>query len=243
MSPRSNSVMKRERTQRTCRRGHRYWKSSDCPTCPVCEAQRAPSEGWMSALGAPARRALEREELTRIEVLAERTEKELLALHGIGPSSLPVIRAAMRSLKSKSNTNDQEHMRNTTKKPTNTDEYIGQLPADQQSALQKLRSQIVAAAPSAAEHFGYGLPGFKYNGHPLVYFGAAKEHCALYGAVPAGFAERLKDFEVSKGTIRFTPKKPLPATLMKAIVKARMAENDARWAPKKAASTKTAKKK
>ena len=38
MSPRSNSVMKRERTQRTCRRGHRYWKSSDCPTCPVCEA-------------------------------------------------------------------------------------------------------------------------------------------------------------------------------------------------------------
>ncbi|HRH37353.1 MAG TPA: DUF1801 domain-containing protein [Flavobacteriales bacterium] len=135
-------------------------------------------------------------------------------------------------------------MRNALKKPANTDEYIAQLPADQQAALVKLHSQISAAAPETEEHFGYGLPGFKYNGHPLIYFGAAKEHCALYGAVPAGFSEQLKDFEVSKGTIRFTPKKPLPAALVKAIVKARMAENDKRWptVPKKAA-TKTAKKK
>lgn len=120
-------------------------------------------------------------------------------------------------------------MRNHAKKPTSTDEYLDQLPSDQQAALRKLRDQIMSAAPKAEEHFGYGLPGFKYNGHPLVYMGAAKEHCALYGAVPAGFTERLKNFEVSKGTIRFTPKRLLPASLVKAIVKARMAENDARW--------------
>jgi uncharacterized protein YdhG (YjbR/CyaY superfamily) len=134
-------------------------------------------------------------------------------------------------------------MRNAPKKPANADDYIALLPSDQQSALMKLRARIMAAAPQAVEHFGYGLPGFKYNGHPLIYFGAAKEHCALYGAVPAGFAEQLKHFDVSKGTIRFTPKKPLPASLVKAIVKARMAENDARWAPKKATTAKTAKKK
>lgn len=135
-------------------------------------------------------------------------------------------------------------MRNSTEKPINTDAYIALLPRDQQAALAKLRAQIMAAAPKAEEHFGYGLPGFKYNCHPLIYFGAAKEHCALYGAVPAGFAERLKDFEVSKGTIRFTPEKPLPAALVKAIVKARMAENDKRWptVPKKTAA-KTAEKK
>lgn len=127
-------------------------------------------------------------------------------------------------------------MRNLTKKPTNSDEYIAQLPADQQAALERVRQQISSAAPKAEEHFGYGLPGFKYNGHPLLYFGAAKEHCALYGAVPPGFAEKLKDFEMSKGTIRFTPKKPIPAALVKAIVKARMIENDARW-PVKAQKT------
>lgn len=135
-------------------------------------------------------------------------------------------------------------MRTQTKRPTSTAEYLALLPADQCAALTKLREQIMGASPKAEEHFGYGLPGFKYNGHPLVYFGAAKEHCALYGAVPAGFMERLKDFEVSKGTIRFTPKKPLPAPLVKAIVKARMAENDARWpAKKRSAPAKSAKKK
>lgn len=133
-------------------------------------------------------------------------------------------------------------MRDPLNKPTNTDEYIALLPADQRSALAKVRSQIKRAAPKAEEHFGYGLPGFKYNGHPLLYFGAAKDHCALYGAIPAGFAEKLKGFETSKGTIRFTPKKPIPAGLVQAIVTARMIENDARWPAKKQAPTKTARK-
>ena len=136
-------------------------------------------------------------------------------------------------------------MRTPTKKPTNTDEYLALLPTDQRASLTKVRQQLIAAAPRAVEHFGYGLPGFKYNGHPLIYFGAAREHCALYGAVPKGFTEELKAFEVSKGTIRFTPKKPLPAALVKAIVKARMQENDLRWPvkAKKAAAKKTGLKK
>ena len=100
-------------------------------------------------------------------------------------------------------------------KISNSDDYLAALPVAQRSALQKLRTQILAAAPGAEEHFGYGLPGFKHNGHPLVYLGAAKEHVALYGTVPAGFKKRLKDFDVSKGSIRFTPEKPLPAALVK----------------------------
>lgn len=114
-------------------------------------------------------------------------------------------------------------------KPTNTAQYMAGLPADQRKALEKLRKQILAAAPGAEEHFGYGLPAFKYNGHPLVYIGAAKNHCALYGSVPSGFKERLKDFKVSKGTIQFTPGKPLPAALVKDIVKAKCAEIEVRW--------------
>ena len=115
------------------------------------------------------------------------------------------------------------------KTAANTSDYLKALPVDQRTALEKLRKQIFAAAPGAIGHFGYGLPGFKLNGHPLLYMGATKDHCALYGSVPRGFGDRLKGFGVSKGTIRFAPDKPLPAALVKAIVKAKAAENRSRW--------------
>ncbi|MBL0035643.1 MAG: DUF1801 domain-containing protein [Flavobacteriales bacterium] len=117
-------------------------------------------------------------------------------------------------------------------KISNTDDYLTALPNDQREALLKLRKQILTAAPGAEEHFGYGLPGFKLLGHPLIYMGAAKEHCALYGKMPAGFAEALKGFKQSKGSVHFTPAKPIPAALVKAIVKAKVMEQHARWGVK-----------
>jgi uncharacterized protein YdhG (YjbR/CyaY superfamily) len=111
----------------------------------------------------------------------------------------------------------------------NTDEYLKLLPADQAAALQKLRKQILAAAPKCEEYFGYGLPGFKLHGHAMLYMGAAKKHCALYGMMPKGVDEELKDFERTKGTVKFTPEKPIPAAVVKAIVKAKVAELEAKW--------------
>ncbi|MCB0769117.1 MAG: DUF1801 domain-containing protein [Flavobacteriales bacterium] len=110
-----------------------------------------------------------------------------------------------------------------------TDQYLNALPADKAAALQELRKQILAAAPECEEYFGYALPGFKYNGHPLLYMGASKDHCALYGMVPKGFEAELKAFERSKGTIRFTPESPIPAAVVKAIVKARVVEIETKW--------------
>ncbi len=115
------------------------------------------------------------------------------------------------------------------KKTSNTEDYLAVLPADQRAALEKLRERILAAAPGAEEHFGYGLPGFKLNGHPLIYFGAAKAHCAIYGSVPAGIIEKLKGFDVSKGTIRFDPKRPIPTALVNYIVRAKAAAIEAKW--------------
>ncbi|MBO9620596.1 MAG: RNA polymerase alpha subunit C-terminal domain-containing protein [Niabella sp.] len=83
-------------TLRTCPNGHQYYKSSDCLVCPVCEAEKKPKEGFLSRLGAPARRALEREGITSVQRLAGYTEKEILSLHGIGPSSLPVLQLALK---------------------------------------------------------------------------------------------------------------------------------------------------
>jgi hypothetical protein len=83
-------------TPRKCQKGHQYWKSSDCPTCPVCEAARTPAAEFMQDLSAPARRALEGAGLTALVKLAKRTEREVLGLHGMGPASMPKLRAALR---------------------------------------------------------------------------------------------------------------------------------------------------
>ena len=82
-------------TRRTCEKGHTFVKKSDCPACPKCEAERKPTEGFMSLLSAPVRRALETEGITTLPKLAEYTEKEVLKLHGIGPSSMPILRKSL----------------------------------------------------------------------------------------------------------------------------------------------------
>ena len=117
-------------------------------------------------------------------------------------------------------------------KPKTIDEYLANVDADKRAALKKLRKIIKAAAPKAEECIGYGMPMFRLNGM-LVAFAAAKNHCAFYpcnGAAVKMFEDELKDFETSKGAIRFQPEKPLPATLVRKIVKTRVAENAAKCA-------------
>lgn len=114
-------------------------------------------------------------------------------------------------------------------KPTKTiDDYLSGLNVSQRSALEKLRKTILAAAPKAEECISYGLAAFRLNGRALVAFGGWADHCAFYpmssGTVQS-FQDQLKDFETAKGTIRFSPENPLPAALVKKIVKARIAEN------------------
>lgn len=80
---------------KTCENGHTYHKTSDCPTCPVCEQERNPQNSFLALLGAPARRALENQGITTLAQLATYSEKELLRLHGIGKSSIPKMREAL----------------------------------------------------------------------------------------------------------------------------------------------------
>jgi predicted RecB family nuclease len=84
------------KTLRTCKLGHKYYKSSDCPVCPQCEKLKKPADGFLSILSAPARRALENKDIKTLEQLAKYSEKELLALHGFGKSSLPKLRLALK---------------------------------------------------------------------------------------------------------------------------------------------------
>jgi uncharacterized protein YdhG (YjbR/CyaY superfamily) len=109
----------------------------------------------------------------------------------------------------------------------NIDEYLSRLSADKRAALEKVRRAIGAAAPDAEETISYGMPAFRLDGRPLVYFAAHTNHCSLYPASRAvirAHSAELKAFETSAGTIRFPAANPLPSALIKKIVKARVAE-------------------
>ncbi len=81
-----------QKTERICKKGHHYFKSSDCPTCPVCEEERKSEAEIFSVLSAPARRAMENNHISSLKELARHTEKEILQFHGIGKTSIPILR-------------------------------------------------------------------------------------------------------------------------------------------------------
>jgi len=108
------------------------------------------------------------------------------------------------------------------------DDYLADVPEDERAALEKLRKAIKAAAPEATETISYQIPTFKHQGRLLVGFGATKNHCTFYlmsTSVMDAHKDDLKDYEVGKGSIRFPANKPLPADLVRKLVKARVTEN------------------
>ena len=121
--------------------------------------------------------------------------------------------------------NQSNHM---TPKPSTIDEYLESVRDDQRAALEQLRKTIKRAVPKAVECISYGLAAFRLEGKPLVAFGATASHCAFYlmsGSTVAAHEDLLKEYDTSKGTIRFQPDRPLSAALVRKLVKARLAEN------------------
>ncbi len=111
--------------------------------------------------------------------------------------------------------------------PKDVDEYLAHVPEPARSTLEKVRAMIQSAAPAdATEVISYQIPTFNYNGG-LVAYAAFSNHCSLFpmsGAVLRALKKDLKDFQTSKGTIRFPVDKPLSPALVKKVVRARLAE-------------------
>jgi uncharacterized protein YdhG (YjbR/CyaY superfamily) len=122
-------------------------------------------------------------------------------------------------------------MRSGNAAPQTVDEYLSNVPEPHKSTLEKIRAMVRAAAPAeATEAISYGMPAFKYKG-ALVGFAAFKNHCSFFpmnSALVVEFKDELKNYKTSKGTIQFPADKPLPATLVKKMVKARVADNEAK---------------
>jgi uncharacterized protein YdhG (YjbR/CyaY superfamily) len=114
--------------------------------------------------------------------------------------------------------------------PKNINEYLAGIPEPARSTLNKIRAAIRSAAPrEATETISYRMPAFRYKG-VLVWFAAFSNHCSFFpsAAVIKAFKNELKGFATSKGTIHFPTDKPLPAALVKKMVKLRVAQNESR---------------
>ena len=109
-------------------------------------------------------------------------------------------------------------------------EYLSRVPPPQRAALEKLRTTIKSVVPGATEVISYDIPTFKLDGRMLVSYAAFKKHCSFFpGAGPIEkHADELRSFQTSKGTIQFTPERPLPTALVKKLVKTRIKLNEAR---------------
>jgi len=118
-------------------------------------------------------------------------------------------------------------MRNTF---NNVDEYISTFPKETQELLKQVRKTIRQAAPDADESISYGMPAYKLNGKPLVYFAAFKNHIGFY-ATPTGhkeFADELSKYKQGKGSVQFPLDKPMPLDLIERITKFRVKENSSK---------------
>ncbi|HYJ86758.1 MAG TPA: DUF1801 domain-containing protein [Pyrinomonadaceae bacterium] len=115
-------------------------------------------------------------------------------------------------------------------KPKTIDDYLSTLSNEKRAALEKLRKDIKSAAPRAEECISYQLPGFRLDGKMLASFGAWTDHCAFYpGAFPIEDNDKdLRAYKTSKGTIQFPAEKPLPATLVRKLIKSAIAERAAK---------------
>ena len=124
-----------------------------------------------------------------------------------------------------------------TKKFKTVDEYLDTVPPAHRTLLRKLKKLIREVAPGAEETISYNMPAYRYNGY-LVYFASFARHCSLFpagGEIFTKFANELKEYKTSKGTIQFSTDKPLPDNLIRKIIKLRMKQKEDKAALKKSA--------
>jgi uncharacterized protein YdhG (YjbR/CyaY superfamily) len=107
------------------------------------------------------------------------------------------------------------------------DDYLARLPPPQKAAFEHVREVVVGVAPEVEEGRSYGMPAFLYEGRPLLGFRAAKGHLSVFPFSPEAIEavkDRLGGFDLAKGTIRFSPERPVPDDVLGDLVRARRRE-------------------
>ena len=109
------------------------------------------------------------------------------------------------------------------------DEYLATVPEPQRAELERIRQVVRRTVPDAEEGTSYGIPAFKYKNRPLLGFTASKNHLSVFPFSPEAVeaaSDELADFDLSKGTIRFTPEKPIPDLALQRLLRERLREID-----------------
>lgn len=107
------------------------------------------------------------------------------------------------------------------------DEYLASLPGPQRAELERVRRVVRRAVPDAEESVSYGMPAFKYDKRPLLGFRASKNHLSVFPFSPEAIdaaRDALEGFDISKGTVRFTPEQPVPDAALEELVRNRLRE-------------------
>jgi len=126
--------------------------------------------------------------------------------------------------------NPRKRSSKAKRKPITVEEYLASVPATTLSTFTKLRATVRSVVPAdATETISYGIPAFRHNGI-LVWFAAFSNHCSLFptASVLEEFKDELKGFSTSKGTVHFPNDQPLPVTLVKKLVRARVQQSKAK---------------
>ena len=162
------------------------------------------------SLSRPAVRGLAGAGVTTLAAAWAKSDRELLACHGVGAKAVRTIRQLQGGGRA-----------------SVVDDYLERLPPPQRAAFQRIRDVVIGAASEVEEGTSYGMPAFLYAGRPLLGFRAAKKHLSVFPFSPAAIEavrDRLGGFDLAKGTIRFSPERPVPDDVLADLVRLRRQE-------------------
>ncbi len=180
-------------------------------------------------LGAPARRALSAAGYTRLDQLAQVSERDLTKLHGMGPSAITALREALqkRGLVFHPGDPASDHMAGIAESSDKIDEYLRGVEEPGRSTLQTLRRTILEIVPDAEEVISYRVPAFRLGSETVAGFAAFKNHLSYLpfsGSVLSQLAEELDGYAMTKSSLHFPVDRPLPRALVKKLIEVRLAQ-------------------
>lgn len=168
--------------QKICKKGHKFYKSSDCLSCPICNEEEKPTAGFLAKLYSPARNALLKIGTDTVEKLSEYTEKEILNLHGMGKSSLPILRSSLAEKGLKFRPDQSQQFKSGSPKKMQAYESFADW-EEKESARNELTKVVSKYLQSAAPHLEtivkWGQGCFLKNGKPAIYIHTEPDHVQL----------------------------------------------------------------
>ncbi len=179
----------------------------------MVKSAKSLDDNFLNSLPAPAKRALENYKITTLKKLTNYSESDILKLHGIGPSAIPILKNCLE----KAGLSFNKLGKNNTDE---IKEYISRFPKKTQSILNKIRKLILSADKNIIESISYGMPAYKFKKKPVMYFAAYENHIGIYATPNAHeeFKKELSEYKQGKGSVQFPLEREIPYGLIEKML-------------------------